>query len=79
MSFDTKCIADHIRHNKEFDYIRLVSSYYKQDYFGLCDFSLDLYNYQRRNGLDKSSAKMMSLHRTAEYAFELYRKNIKEE
>lgn len=77
MSIDTKCIVNHINEKKEFDYIKQVSDYYKIDYMTLCNFSLDLYNYQRRCGLDKTGAKILSLNRTAEYANTLYTTNLK--
>ena len=73
----TRCIVDYVKQDKEFDYIKKVSDYYKIDYMGLCNFSLDLYNYQRRTGLDKTGAKIMSLQNTADYAYNQYLSNLK--
>lgn len=73
----TRCIVDYVRQNKEFDYIKKVSDYYKADYNHLCDFTLDFYNYQRRNGLDKTGAKIMSLQNMIDYAYNNYLIDLK--
>lgn len=79
MTIDSKCAVEYITRKKEFDYIKIVSDHYSVDYYLLCNFALDLYNYQRRTGLDKMGAKIMSLNNTADYAYKIYRRKLKEE
>jgi hypothetical protein len=57
-----------VQEGKEFEFISEISNYYQVDFKYLCNFTLDFYNYQIRNGLDNRGAKIMSLQRCCEYA-----------
>ena len=65
---NTQYICECVNNCKEFEFIKELSDFYKVDYVHLCNFALDFYNYQRRNGLDKKGCKIMSLCRACEYA-----------
>lgn len=69
--FMVKDICNHIRNGTEFKYIKKVSDYYKIDFYHLCDFTLDLYNYEVRTGLDRRGAKIMALNNLADYAISI--------
>ena len=62
-------INECISNSKEFDFIQEVSKYYKVNFYELCNFALDEYNYLRRNDLDVRGAKMMSLQNLCDYAY----------
>lgn len=69
-----RTIADYVSRGIEFQYLMLISQYYKVDYKWLVDFTLDNYNYQRRLGLDKVGAKIMVLSNSVDYCCKEYSK-----
>ena len=62
-------LSDYISQGLEFRYLDSVCTYYKcmDEKYHVYDFCLDLYNYQRRTGLDVMGAKIMALSNTADY------------
>jgi hypothetical protein len=70
-TINAKTIIDYVNKEREFEYIGLLSRFYHLDYDRLCDFALDLYNYQLRNHLDSRGAKIMTLSNTCDYAYTL--------
>ena len=72
-----KLTVANVTNGQEFNLLKIISDYYKIDYNHLIDFNLDLYNYQRRCGLDNIGAKIMAFNNTADYAYTLYRRDLK--
>lgn len=74
INYNTKSICDIVYSSKEIGFIKELSKEYKIDFNYLINFSLDLYNYELRIGVDPTGAKFLTLANT----YELAKSNIKE-
>jgi hypothetical protein len=79
LNLETRCMIEYVSNNEEFKYLEMICKYYKIDYVHICDFALDLYNYQIRCGLDILGAKIMSLNNARDYAYIVFVKEGKHE